>query len=100
MNYEFLVTLVKEWGEARGIASGDPAQQIPKLCEEVAELQAGFQNQDLIEILDALGDIQVVMIMIHARMGLDPAKTLEAAYNEIKDRKGRTENGIFIKEGV
>jgi hypothetical protein len=31
-------------------------------------------------------------------MGLNPTDCLEAAYNEIKNRKGNTVNGVFIKD--
>jgi len=30
-------------------------------------------------------------------LGLTPSQCLEAAWNEIKDRTGKTVNGVFVK---
>jgi len=40
----------------------------------------------------------VVLINIAIRNGLTIDRCLEVAYNDIKDRKGRMVDGIFIKE--
>jgi len=40
----------------------------------------------------------VTLIILAYQLRLDPTKCLEHAWNEIKDRKGKTENGVFIKE--
>jgi hypothetical protein len=40
----------------------------------------------------------VVLIILANQLGHDFDKCLESAYNEIKDRTGRTENGNFIKD--
>ena len=41
----------------------------------------------------------VVLINIMARNGLTLEECLEVAYNDIKDRKGKMVDGIFVKEG-
>jgi hypothetical protein len=53
---------------------------------------------DIVNIIDAIGDIQVVLIILAAQYDLDVDDCLNTAYLQIKDRKGKTVNGIFIKE--
>ena len=44
-------------------------------------------------------DIMVVLINILVRNGVTIDECLEIAYNDIKDRKGKMVDGVFIKEG-
>ena len=48
---------------------------------------------------DDVGDIMVVLINILVRNGVTIDECLEIAYNDIKDRKGKMVDGVFIKEG-
>jgi hypothetical protein len=50
------------------------------------------------EQIDALGDIRVVITILAAQLDLDIDACFDIAYNEIKDRKGVTKNGTFIKK--
>lgn len=102
-----LIDDVLQWGRMRGLhLTDDLRPQLLKLVEELGEVAAGVARGDKEKIVDGIGDLLVVLIQfgsIHAReLGIDPAKYLEhcllAAWNEIKDRKGRTENGVFIKK--
>jgi hypothetical protein len=49
-------------------------------------------------MIDAIGDIQVVLIILSKQLDIDYNGALEVAYYQIKDRKGKTENGVFIKD--
>ena len=49
-------------------------------------------------MIDAIGDIQVVLILLSEMLDLNYNACLESAYNEIKDRKGVVVNGTFIKQ--
>ena len=90
---------VLEWGDARNLLHNENAlKQYSKLQEESNELLIGILNKDPYEIIDALGDIQVVLIILANQLGFDIDECLESAYNEIKDRTGKTENGNFIKD--
>jgi NTP pyrophosphatase (non-canonical NTP hydrolase) len=90
---------VLQWGSERNLLHNENAlKQYSKLQEESNELLIGILNKDPYEIIDALGDIQIVLIILANQLGFDIDECLESAYNEIKDRKGRTENGNFIKE--
>ena len=49
-------------------------------------------------IADDLGDMMVVMINIMTRNNLTMEECLDKAYNDIKNRKGKMIDGIFVKE--
>ena len=90
---------VAEWAKDRNLIEGStPSHQIDKLDEEVGELveALGFENRS--EIIDAVGDIQVVLAVMCAQLGLDIDECREVAWNEIKDRKGKMVDGVFVKE--
>jgi NTP pyrophosphatase (non-canonical NTP hydrolase) len=90
---------VLEWAELRNLLHNENAlKQYSKLQEESNELLIGILNKDPYEQIDAIGDCAIVLIILANQLGFDIDECLESAYNEIKDRKGRTENGNFIKE--
>ena len=90
---------VLEWAEPKGLLNPQIApQQFMKLVEEVGELSNAILKGDKAEQIDALGDIQVVLIILAEQLGFDLDTCLECAYNEIKNRKGKTINGSFIKD--
>jgi NTP pyrophosphatase (non-canonical NTP hydrolase) len=64
----------------------------------LGELASAMGKDDIVNIIDAIGDIQVVLIILAAQYNLDVDDCLNTAYLQIKDRKGKTVNGIFIKE--
>lgn len=87
------------WAKERDLLDKfNRSKQFIKLIEEVGELASGIAKNDLIKIIDSIGDIQVVLIILAKQYDLDVDHCLEAAWHEIKDRKGKTVNGIFIKE--
>ena len=51
------------------------------------------------DIKDDIGDIIVVLINIAERNGISLTECVSTAYEDIKDRKGRMVDGIFVKEG-
>lgn len=50
------------------------------------------------EARDAIGDIIVTLVMQAQMWGLTMEECIEAAWQEIKDRKGRMVGGVFVKE--
>lgn len=57
-----LINKVIQWGRDKGIT--DPKAQMTKVIEEFSELNsAAFQNDEP-EIIDALGDLQVTLIIL------------------------------------
>lgn len=91
--------LIIEWANERGLLTNDNApKQFLKLAEEIGELASAISKNNYDEIIDAIGDIQVVLIILSKQLNVNYSKALETAYNEIKNRKGKTINGVFIKE--
>lgn len=90
--------MIREWARQRQLLPGDPEKQFVKLTEEVIELEDAMHAKDDGEIVDALGDCVVVLTVLAAQYGCCLEHCISLAYNEIKDRKGKTVNGIFIKD--
>ena len=91
--------LIREWAEERGLyANGDPKTQALKLVEEVGETCRAILKDDKAEIVDGIGDIVVVLTNLAKLTGNDIEFCIEMAYNEIKDRKGKMENGTYVKD--
>ena len=87
------------WAQDRNLIEGStPKDQLCKLVEEVGELADGIGKIDVNEIADAIGDCAVVLTILAAQYSLDFERCVEVAYNEIKDRKGRMVDGMFVKE--
>lgn len=93
-----LVQKVKEWGRERGL--DDPVMQYAKMSEEKGEIASELtrMNWDSDKMKDSIGDTLVTIIIFSDILGLDPKDCLELAYNEIKDRTGKTVNKSFIKD--
>lgn len=86
------------WANQRNLLPGDPNKQTLKLISEVGELADAIAKNNHAEIIDAIGDIQVVLIILSNQLGVDYQEALKEAYNVIKSRTGKTVNGVFIKD--
>jgi NTP pyrophosphatase (non-canonical NTP hydrolase) len=96
---ETLICLIKQWHKDRNLIEGSTdKQQFMKLLEEVFELQRNINDKKCLK--DDIGDIIVVLINIAERNNLTILECLEQAYEDIKDRKGKMVDGIFVKEEV
>tara|TARA_Y100001963_G_scaffold12326_1_gene15513 strand:- start:1216 stop:2022 length:807 start_codon:yes stop_codon:yes gene_type:complete len=90
---------IREWAEIRGLyAEGDTKTQIIKLQEEMGELAKATLEKDQDEIIDAIGDMVVVLTNLAHLNGLTIEKCIASAYNEISGRKGKMINGTFVKD--
>ena len=98
MTFDNLIENVTQWAHDKGILVADNApKQMLKVLEEVGETAGALLKSKDEEIKDGIGDSFVTLIILSKQLGLEPTECLEAAWNEIKDRKGKTENGVFIK---
>ena len=91
---------IDQWFEDRGIvANGKTMSQAIKTLEETTELIDAINTNNLLEIVDAVGDIYVTLRGVCVVQGIDLTECAELAYNEIKDRKGQLRaDGTFVKE--
>lgn len=96
-----LAFLVRHWGRSKNITGpdgqGTASGQYKKLLEEVGELGQALMEDDACEMIDALGDCTVVLILLADMKGLRLEECLRDAYDVIKTRKGRMEGGVFVK---
>jgi NTP pyrophosphatase (non-canonical NTP hydrolase) len=90
---------VLQWASERNLLHNENAlKQYSKLQEESNELLLSILDKDPYEQIDALGDIQIVLIILANQLGFDIDECLKSAYEEIKNRTGQTINGNFVKD--
>jgi NTP pyrophosphatase (non-canonical NTP hydrolase) len=99
-SYAEIEMKVIHWSEARKIIpNSTPLAQWKKAAEELDELKEALKKDDLNEAIDAVGDTVVCLINVCALLDVNLTDCLEAAYLQIKDRRGyMNEEGLFIKE--
>ena len=98
-NFNELIENVIKWAEVRNILQKDNAKnQMLKVIEELGETASAIAKNKPDEIKDGIGDVFVTLIILSKQLGLHPNECLQQAWNEIKDRTGKTINGVFIKD--
>lgn len=108
MNFGELKELVLEWADDKDLLhSGNAEKQFMKFIEEVfefkTEMDLYFYHSDVLKDVnkehmeDEMGDIFVTLIILCEDLKIDPIVCLEMAYEKIKDRRGKTINGTFVK---
>lgn len=111
MNFEELKIKVEEWAKDKDLLHSENAdKQFMKFIEEVFEFKSEIDisnlrrlvgdNKDFIsrDINLEMGDIFVTLIILCNQLGIDCIECLQLAYDKISKRKGKTIDGIFIKE--
>jgi NTP pyrophosphatase (non-canonical NTP hydrolase) len=110
-----LIQNIKAWGVARNITGpngkGTLLGQLSKTAEELTETRDAavwidamrraigqVTDSEINAIKDGIGDTAVTLILAAEMAGLDFEACLQAAYDEIKGRTGRMENGVFVKD--
>lgn len=93
-----LLSNIVYWASDRNIIEGATSKdQCLKLIQEVGELSDSLCKGN--SPIDDIGDCMVVLAIIAEQHGLTISNCLEHAYNDIKDRKGKMIDGVFVKEG-
>ena len=91
---------IRDWAEERGLYDkGDTKTQFCKLMEEAGELGRAVLKDNQPEFVDAIGDMVVVLTNMAMLGGTSIETCIDAAYDEIKNRKGKMVNGTFVKNG-
>ena len=104
MSYEKLEQKVIEWAKDRDIFENSNAiKQISKTQEELYETLTALREleqgkESILDVADGIGDMLVTIILLAEMVGLDSVNCLADAYEEIKNRKGKMLNGLFVKD--
>ena len=107
MRFEDLQKLTLEWADDKDLLhEANAEKQFMKFIEEVFEFKTEFDDKqrfapDCIDINNLkleMGDIFVTLIILCEQIGIDPVECLSMAYDKIKNRKGKTLHGMFVKE--
>ena len=93
-----LTELIRQWATDRNLNTADPNKQILKLGEEFGELCQGMAKNNASQVYDSIGDMYVVMVILSMQLGVSVEECVSYAYDEIKDRRGKMVDGVFIKE--
>lgn len=120
-NFEKLKEMILDWSDTKDLLHSENADaQFMKFVEEAFEfktemdiwkLYKKFKHSENIEqdfsieeverwknLKLEMGDIFVTLIILCKQLGIDPVECLSMAYKKISKRKGKTINGIFVKE--
>ena len=90
--------LIRDWATEKGIyKSGDSKTQYIKLMEEAGELAQALLNNDEPEVVDAIGDMVVVLTNLAKLRGYNIEDCVTSAYDVIKSRTGKMVDGTFVK---
>lgn len=93
-----LIKNVEQWSINKGLNNGNSDRQALNFYEEAGEIAAALSRSDKDALKDGIGDTVVTLIILAQQHGWTLEECLQYAYDEIKDRKGKTINGTFIKE--
>ncbi len=92
-----LIDKVIRWHYDRNLIEGSTDKdQVLKLAQELGELSDSVCKGK--DVKDDIGDMLVVMLNIAERNGVVLSECLKKAWDDIKHRKGRMIDGIFVKE--
>ena len=104
------ITRVEQWAKERGLLIESPEYkgyaykyhdiqaQTMKLMEEVGETVKAIAYKDSQGVMDGIGDCVVVLIVLAAQHDMTLEECLEHVWDEIKDRTGKWEDGLFKKD--
>jgi len=90
---------IRYWAKTRGLFDkGDTRTQYIKLQEEAGELAKALLKEDELEVIDAIGDMVVVLTNLAHIQGVSIERCIAFAYNVINKRTGKMINGTFVKD--
>lgn len=93
-----IIEKIKQWVLDRNLQTGDPHIQMCKVMEELGELAKAINKKDRDQQIDGLGDVIVTLVCVAEQLGLNIEECCLAAYDEIKDRKGKMSDRS-VREG-
>jgi uncharacterized protein YabN with tetrapyrrole methylase and pyrophosphatase domain len=92
-----LIEQIAGWHHDRNLIEGSTDKdQYCKLIQEAGELSDSICKGK--DVADDIGDMIVVLINIAERNKLSISDCLTKAWDDIKNRKGKMVDGVFVKE--
>lgn len=92
-------SLIRGWAHDRNLIDGSTVQaQFVKLIEEIGELAEAIAKGKQEQFEDSIGDAFVVLTILAAQRGVEIEQCIANAWVEIKDRKGKMVDGVFVKQ--
>ena len=88
---------VRDWGAVRGIDGASFQRQYQRVLQEVVEIHDAYNNEDMAEVSDAIGDTIVTLINLAKTVGMHAENCLDGAFSVIEFRKGLNFDGDFIR---
>ena len=96
---QMMFNKIRTWAETRGLyEKGNVMVQYVKLQEEAGELAKALIQDDQPEVIDAIGDIVVVLTNLAHQRGVSIETCIQSAYEVINKRTGKMINGTFVKD--
>lgn len=92
-----LIKQVEQWSIDKGLDKANPRDQFLKVVEETGEISAALARGNDAALMDGIGDVAVTLILLAQQKGWTLQECLQVAYDEIKGRKGKMVNGVFVK---
>ena len=96
---QMMFNKIRTWAETIVLyEKGDPMVQYVKLQEEAGELAKALLKDDQPEVIDAIGDMVVVLTNLAHQRGVYIESCIQSAYEVINKRTGKMINGTFVKD--
>jgi NTP pyrophosphatase (non-canonical NTP hydrolase) len=93
---------IKQWGIEKGLTGKKGKAtiegQMEKLQEEFFELKRAIALNDQPEIIDAIGDMVVVLTLLADLRKTSIECCVFSAYGVIANRTGKMVDGVFVKD--
>ena len=88
---------VRNWGAIRGIDGATFQRQYQRVLQEIVEIHDAYNNNDMAEVSDAIGDSIVTLINLAKTVDMNAEDCLDGAFNVIELRKGLNFDGDFVR---
>lgn len=88
---------VRDWGSVRGLGSAKFQRQYQRVLQEVVEIHDAYNDEDMEEVSDAIGDTIVTLINLAKAVDMAAEDCLDGAFSIIEYRKGLTADGDFVR---
>ena len=111
MTFEEFTNNVIQWADKRHLLTPSDMQsgkditkqlmqskQLLKFHEECGELTEDYLKGNDAHLMDSFGDVLVTLVIFAEQKGIALDECWEKAWSHIANRKGKTINGIFVKE--